>query len=121
MSNPGAPTGQQYSTVIELAGTYTFQAGVKYTVHHDDGGVLFAGGNFGTPVINSPAPTVEIASTWTPSADTSGAFQLWYMGTNGNPEVLSLSSTVPEPGSIMLLGTVLLGVAGLLRRKVTSA
>src|ERR1035438_1202520 len=67
-----------YSTVIELTGTYTFVSGVTYTIDHDDGVVMFAGGNTTTPVINSAAPTSDIPSTWTPTSNVSGSFEIWY-------------------------------------------
>jgi hypothetical protein len=109
-----------YSTVIRLTGTYDFLAGTTYTINHDDGVVLFAGGTTTNRLpAGSELPTVDVASSWTPSVDTGLlGFTIYYMGTNGNPEDLQLSqSTVPDGGAtLMLLGGALLGL-GTLRRK----
>lgn len=103
-----------YSTVIEITGSYYFQKGVTYSLTHDDGAVLFVGG---IPKINFPGPVSATTDNWTPGADITDAFDLWYMGTNGNPEVLRLSAATPEPTSIIFLGTALIGLGRLLRRK----
>jgi hypothetical protein len=39
-------------------------------------------------------------------------------GTNIDGETFSLDGTVPEPSSLLLLGSGLLGLAGALRRKL---
>jgi hypothetical protein len=72
-----------------------------------------------TPIgFNSPAPTPAIGTVWTPGADVTDTFDLFYMGTNGNPEDLILtSSAVPEPTSILLFGGLLVGLAGALKRR----
>jgi len=106
-----------YSTVIELTGTYNFLAGTTYTINHDDGAILFAGGG-STNVLpaGSEVPTVDIPSSWTPSVNTSGSFTIWYMATNGNPEVLQLSA-VPDGGTtLILLSGVLFGLETLRRK-----
>jgi hypothetical protein len=106
-----------YSTVIHITGpANVFQAGVKYTLTHDDGALLSetVGGN----VVNSIGPTSAFPSSWTQGAIGTGNFDLWYMGTNENPEVLQLTGgAVPEPTSILLFGGLLVGLAGALKRR----
>jgi hypothetical protein len=104
-----------YSTAIEVTGTATFVAGTPYTINHDDGVVMYVDGVSSTnPVINSGDPTSDVPSSWTPTSTVTSNFEIWYVGTNGNPEVLEATSivTTPEAGAISLLVTMLIGVAG---------
>ena len=102
------------STFLVVNGNTTFRGGTTYTLTHDDGALMYAGGGL---VINSPDPTVAIGSPWTPGSDVSGPFTIYYEGTNGNPEVLKLEGNVPDGGmTLMLLGGALFGL-GTLRRK----
>ena len=104
-----------YSTVIEITGTFNFQGGYVYGLTHDDGVVMFANGN---KVIDSRTPTSAETDTFAGSAADNGNFQIWYMATNGNPEVLQLSQTdVPDGGmTLMLLGGALVGLETLRRK-----
>lgn len=106
-------------TVFEFYG-FTDLASGTYTINHDDGMILYVNG---VKVIDSGAPTSSIPSSFTVSSDTGLVpFELLYAEVNGAPAVLSgplgnLSQT-PEPSSIILLGSGLLGVAGLVRRRM---
>ena len=114
MSTPGG--NPEYSTVIQITGTMHFWQGVTYTVTHDDGVVVLQNG---TDIgLNAAFPVPPTATSWTQAADYDGAFTIYYMGTNGNPEELTLSSDVPEPASIVFLGTCLVGIAAFGRRRL---
>jgi hypothetical protein len=84
--------------------------------------------------INSSSDHVNQNATWSSHADVSpsgngGPLQLhgtisrkngnwgaWHVGTPGTSKPQPLST--PEPGSLMLLSTGLMGIAGVLRRKL---
>jgi hypothetical protein len=104
--------------VIEIKGNITLSPGT-YTVLHDDGATLTLGGGLGM-VINSPSPTSTISSQYVygGASGNTVSFDLWYMGTNTNPEELQLmSSAVPDGGmTLMLLGGVLVGLESLRRK-----
>ena len=109
-------TNTDYSTVVEITDpSYTFLGGTTYTISHDDGVIMYVAGS---PVISSPSPTVDVPSTWTPGSNVTGAVTIWYMATNGNPEVLQLTSNaVPDGGAtLMLLGAALFGLETLRRK-----
>ena len=118
MSDPTNAFGNGiYSTGVVIDGTASFQAGDKITISHDDGVILSLQG-LGV-VINAGSPTVDVDSTYTFTNNFSGTFDLKYMATNGNPEVLDVTTlhATPEPSSITLLGAGLIFGAGFMRRK----
>jgi hypothetical protein len=104
-----------YSTGVEITGSGTFVAGTQYSITHDDGVVMYVDG-IASPVIDAGDPTSAEVSTWTPTSTVSGNYQIWYVGTNGNPEVLisnvPANAATPEPGAVTLLLTMLMAVAG---------
>ena len=119
-SNSAVDGATLNNTVFEFTGYLDLAPGT-YTIHHDDG--MFLSIN-GVQVISSGAPTSSIPSSFTVGAGGTGfvPFQLLYAEVNGSPAVLSgnlgsLAQT-PEPSSIVLLGSGLLGVAGLIRRRM---
>jgi hypothetical protein len=112
-----------YSTAIEITGTINFVLGKTYSVIHDDGAILWVagvgGGNTNVLPANSQNPTSAATSSWVSTVSGNTAFTVWYMGTNSNPEELQLTtpSAVPEPASILLFGGLLVGLAGVLKRR----
>jgi hypothetical protein len=110
--------------------TTTFAAGGSFTItgNGQDGvpkGVLFQGTFSGPVTVESVARTRTTPSSWMLSGTITGTYngvtisaktvQLRVGGAmvNGSTTL----GTVPEPGTLGLLGTGLLGIAGLVRRK----
>ena len=98
----------------------TVTTGQTFTVTHDDGLTLIIGG---VDLGFNPGPTAPVTTTATYTGPSGNLpFQLIYGECCGGPAVLQVdlpfsNTTVPEPGSIVLLGTVLLAGIGALRRK----
>ena len=105
-----------YSTVIEITFNTIFASGSTYTFTHDDGIVLQKEG--GAILLDARTPTAAEASVCDLCVGQSGTFELFYIATNGNPEVLTATTaSVPDGGAtLMLLGAALAGVETLRRR-----
>ncbi len=109
-------------TLLEFTGFVTVTNGQTFTVTHDDGLTLIIGGiNLGF----NPGPTAPITSnaTYTGPSGTF-AFQLVYGECCGGPAVLQVdlpfsnTPAVPEPGTWLLLGSGLAGLAAWKRKRV---
>jgi hypothetical protein len=93
------------------------------TIDHDDGVSLYDGTGFGTLVVGSPSPTVDIPTSF---SGLSGAFELIYVEANGLPAVLDLDVTssvanTPLPATLPLFAGGLGAVGFLARRKKQKA
>ena len=121
MSNIGinpscAGTNSCYSTAIDIVGTGYFVNGQSYTITHDDGVVMHIGG---ASFIDAPGPVSAQPDSAVYSGSTGNQpFEIWYMATNGNPEVLTSDiPVVPDGGvTLMLLGGALVGLESLRRK-----
>ena len=106
------------NTEFQFLGSSYFSAGT-YTVTHDDGTFLYLNGS-STCAICSGSPTTAEDSTFTIGTSGVYSFDLLYAEVNGAPAVLTLpTSATPEPSTFVLLGSGLMSVAGLVRRRMS--
>lgn len=107
------------NTLWEFTGSAFFTNGESFQVAHDDGTIMYVNGSI---VLNAPGPTSPVLSTFTYTGPTGlESFTYLYGEVQGPPAVfdttLGVPPAVPEPSSIVLLGSGLLAAAGVVRRR----
>jgi hypothetical protein len=116
--------------LFQFTGTTTLTTG-SYNFESDDGIILYLTGGIlsNYAAINAPAPTAATLNTFCVGSGSgcvaagTYSFALDYAEVDGPPAVLTTNlplgtpSGVPEPSSLMLLGTGLLSAAGMLMRR----
>jgi hypothetical protein len=123
----GNPTGSQSfnGTLLVLTGYTYLTTGQSIALSHDDGVNLYVTDSGNVTTLISPAGSQDqtdagqLPFTFT-GASGEYAFELIYTSNYEAPaELVSDISEAPEPSSFLLLGSGLLGAAGLIRRRVT--
>lgn len=118
----GALAGTLNSVFFDFTATIDVTSGEKFTVTHDDGASFYIDGTL-IPGIG-PGPTGAVTATITYTGPTlKGAkLEIVYGECCGSPAVfetnLPTGGTTPEPSTLAMVGTGMLGLAGAFRRKL---
>ena len=107
-------------TIITLTvNDFTLPHNTSFSLGHDDGASFYING---TSFFSDPGPTSFVLSTFTYTGPTvtGGTLEMVYGECCGAPAYFetNLPTAVPEPGTLAMFGSGVLGLAGIIRRKI---
>jgi hypothetical protein len=109
------------NTLFVFTGTASFTNGSSFDVTHDDGTNMYVNGSL---VLGVPGPTPPITTPYTYTGATGNyGFQFIYTEWCGGAAdyittLVPPTSPVPEPNTLMLVASGVLGLGGLVRRRM---
>jgi PEP-CTERM motif len=107
--------------VTFIVNNFTLPHNTAFSVAHDDGASFYING---TSFFSQPGPTAFVLSsfTYTGPTVTGGTLELVYGECCSPPGIfetnLPTGGNTPEPGTLVMFGSGVIGLAGLLRRKI---
>ena len=120
-SSAPSATQSALGTLLVLTGSTYLTQGESYTLSHDDGVNLYIGTGAPTDLLVSAG--YQTIANQSPFVYTGASgeynFELLYVSNYEAPsELVSSIASTPEPSSFVLLGSGLLGAAGVVRRRL---